>query len=99
MDPPPKAPDAQARLYFHLGYVYQRYVYQRCVYQRYVYQKKEPQNLDRAVALDPAGLNRDRRGVVYAELGRLEDAIADFEALLAWLMGVQRLELEERRNS
>jgi len=42
---------------------------------------------DQAVALDPTGYSRDSRGVVYAELGRLEDAAEDFEAFLDWLDG------------
>lgn len=40
---------------------------------------------DRAVTLDAAGLNYDSRGIVYAQLGRFEEAIADFEAFLTWL--------------
>lgn len=40
---------------------------------------------DRAVALDPTGFSHDSRGIVHAELGRLEKAIADFEAFLSWL--------------
>ncbi len=42
---------------------------------------------DQAVALDPTGYSRDSRGVVYAELGRLEEAAEDFEAFLDWLGG------------
>ena len=38
-----------------------------------------------AVAHDPTGASRDSRGIVYAQLGRYEDAIAEFEAYLAWL--------------
>ncbi len=37
---------------------------------------------ERAVALDPTGPGRDSRGIVYAELGRYPDAIADLEAYL-----------------
>ncbi len=40
---------------------------------------------DQAVALDPTPFSRDSRGVVYALLGRNEDAIAEFERFLAWL--------------
>jgi hypothetical protein len=39
------------------------------------------------VALDPTGPARDSRGIVYAELGRTAEAIADFEAYLAGLRG------------
>jgi tetratricopeptide (TPR) repeat protein/transcriptional regulator with XRE-family HTH domain len=42
---------------------------------------------DQAVALDPTGYSRDSRGLVYAELGRLEEAAQDFEAFLDWLGG------------
>jgi len=42
---------------------------------------------DQAVALDSSGYSRDSRGVVYAELGRLEEAAEDFEAFLNWLDG------------
>jgi tetratricopeptide (TPR) repeat protein len=40
---------------------------------------------ERAVALDPDGPARDSRGIVYAELGRTQEAIAEFEAYLAFL--------------
>lgn len=40
---------------------------------------------DKAVALDPTGFSQDSRGIVYAELGRYAEAVADFEAFLAWL--------------
>lgn len=40
---------------------------------------------ERAVALDPTGMSRDSRGIAYAQLGRLDEAIADFEAFLRWL--------------
>ncbi len=40
---------------------------------------------ERAVALDPEGPSRDSRGIVYAELGRTQEAIADFEVYLASL--------------
>ncbi|MCX6028692.1 MAG: tetratricopeptide repeat protein [Chloroflexi bacterium] len=40
---------------------------------------------ERAVALDPTGPGRDSRGIVYAELGRYSDAIADLEAYLSAL--------------
>jgi tetratricopeptide (TPR) repeat protein len=42
---------------------------------------------DQAVALDPTGYSRDSRGLVYAELGRLEEAAGDFESFLDWLGG------------
>lgn len=38
-----------------------------------------------AVAHDPTGASRDSRGIVYAQLGRYEDAIVEFEAYLVWL--------------
>ncbi len=37
------------------------------------------------ITLDPSVQNRDSRGLVYAELGRYQDAIVDFEAFLTWL--------------
>lgn len=40
---------------------------------------------DRAVALDLSGFSHDSRGVVHAELGRFEEAAADFETFLKWL--------------
>ncbi|MEZ4614154.1 MAG: hypothetical protein R2867_01380 [Caldilineaceae bacterium] len=40
---------------------------------------------DRAVALDPTGASRDSRAIAYSQLGRYDDAIADFEAYLTWL--------------
>ena len=40
---------------------------------------------DVAVAADPTAYSRDSRGLAYALLGRKEEAIADFEALMAWL--------------
>lgn len=39
---------------------------------------------DEAVQLDPTGASRDGRGIVYTQLGRLDNAIADFNAYLAW---------------
>jgi tetratricopeptide (TPR) repeat protein/transcriptional regulator with XRE-family HTH domain len=42
---------------------------------------------DQAVALDPTGYSRDSRGLVYAELGRLDEAAEDFESFLDWLEG------------
>jgi tetratricopeptide (TPR) repeat protein len=42
---------------------------------------------DQAVALDPTGYSRDSRGLVYAELGRLEEAAEEFETFLDWLGG------------
>ena len=38
-----------------------------------------------AVDVDPEGQARDSRGVVYAVMGRNAEAIADFEAFLAWV--------------
>lgn len=38
---------------------------------------------DQAVASEPSGAARDSRGIVYAQLGRYAEAIADFEAYLA----------------
>jgi tetratricopeptide (TPR) repeat protein len=40
---------------------------------------------DTAVDLDPTGRSHDSRGVVYAELGRLEEAAEEFEIFLDWL--------------
>ncbi len=40
---------------------------------------------DQAVDLDPTGRSHDSRGVVYAELGRLEQAAEEFEIFLDWL--------------
>ena len=40
---------------------------------------------DRAVAHDPSGQARGSRGLAYALTGRLEKAIAEFEAFLAWV--------------
>ena len=40
---------------------------------------------DQAVAADPGGLSRDGRGLANALLGRDAEAIADFEAFLAWV--------------
>ena len=40
---------------------------------------------DQAVAADPGGLSRDGRGLANALLGRHAQAIADFEAFLAWV--------------
>lgn len=42
---------------------------------------------DRAVALDPTPFSRDSRGVVYALLGRHEEAIAEFQSFVTWLQG------------
>lgn len=38
-----------------------------------------------AVATDPTAMSRDSRGLAYALLGRTAEAVADFEAFLAWL--------------
>lgn len=40
---------------------------------------------DEAVANDASGSTRDARGLALAELGRLDEATADFEQYLAWL--------------
>ena len=40
---------------------------------------------DRAVAHDPSGQARGSRGLVYALTGRVEKAVADFEAFLEWV--------------
>ena len=40
---------------------------------------------DRAVAHDPSGQARGSRGLAYALTGRVEKAIAEFEAFLAWV--------------
>jgi len=40
---------------------------------------------EEAVALDPSGVSRDSRGIVYAQLARYADAAADFEEYLEWL--------------
>jgi tetratricopeptide (TPR) repeat protein len=42
---------------------------------------------DQAVALDPTPFSRDSRGVVYALLGRNEEAIAEFRSFVTWLQG------------
>jgi tetratricopeptide (TPR) repeat protein len=42
---------------------------------------------EQAVILDPSGYSHDSRGVVYAELGRLEEAAGEFEIFLDWLRG------------
>ena len=40
---------------------------------------------DRAVAHDPSGQARGSRGLAYALMGRVEKAVADFEAFLEWV--------------
>lgn len=40
---------------------------------------------DAAVAADPTAYSHDSRGLAYALLGRTEEAIADFEAFVAWV--------------
>jgi tetratricopeptide (TPR) repeat protein/DNA-binding XRE family transcriptional regulator len=42
---------------------------------------------DKAVALDPTGTSRDSRGIVYAEMGRYTEALADLKAYLVTLQG------------
>jgi tetratricopeptide (TPR) repeat protein len=42
---------------------------------------------EQAVILDPSGYSHDSRGVVYAELGRLDEAVGEFEIFLDWLGG------------
>ncbi len=38
-----------------------------------------------AVARDETGASRDSRGIIYAQLGRTDEAIAELEAYVAWL--------------
>src|SRR5690606_1820296 len=40
---------------------------------------------DAAVSHDSSGSTREARGLVLAELGQMDDAIADLEQYLAWL--------------
>jgi tetratricopeptide (TPR) repeat protein len=40
---------------------------------------------EEAVTLEQGGISLDSRGLVYAELGRREAAVADFQAFLDWL--------------
>ena len=40
---------------------------------------------DLAVELEPAGMARDSRGLVYATLGRPDEAIAELETFLSWV--------------
>ena len=40
---------------------------------------------DLAVEVDPAGMARDSRGLVYAMIGRADEAVADLEAFLSWV--------------
>lgn len=51
---------------------------------------------DEAVRLDPTGASRDGRGIVYAQLGRREDAIADFNAYLTWTKSLTPATLYDR---
>ena len=40
---------------------------------------------DQAVDRDPTGASRDSRGIVYAQLGRTDEAVIELEAYLTWL--------------
>jgi tetratricopeptide (TPR) repeat protein len=51
---------------------------------------------ERAVALDASGASRDSRAVVYAEMGRYAEAIADLEA---YLLALQTQDSEAYRRS
>jgi tetratricopeptide (TPR) repeat protein len=42
---------------------------------------------EQAAGADPSGATHDARGLVYAELGRLQEAASDLERYLAWLRG------------
>ncbi len=53
---------------------------------------------DIAVRLDPTARSRDARAIAYAELGRLSDAEADWQAFLNWL-GQQPESLRTRYGS
>ena len=44
---------------------------------------------DQAVARDQTGASRDSRGIVYAQLGRNAEAIAEFNAYLTWVKSLQ----------
>lgn len=50
---------------------------------------------NQAVALDSTPMSRDSRGVVYALLGRYDEAIIEFESFLSWLKN-QRPALYDR---
>jgi len=50
---------------------------------------------DQALALGDSGNSRDGRGLVYAQLGRLDEAILEFEAYLEWIR-TQPTELYEK---
>jgi tetratricopeptide (TPR) repeat protein len=51
---------------------------------------------DQAVALDPTGASRDSRGIVYAQMDRYADAVADFNVYLEWLQAEVDPTLYER---
>ncbi len=53
---------------------------------------------DQAVTLDTTGASRDSRAIAYAQLGRNDDAIADFRAYLAWLQTLQPATLYARNR-
>ena len=54
---------------------------------------------DRAAAAGPEGRARDVRGLALALLGRAEDAVADFEAFLAWVEASPNDECRSRYGS
>ncbi len=51
---------------------------------------------DQATALDTTGASRDSRAIAYAQLGRYDEAIADFRAYLDWLQTLQSTTLYVR---
>lgn len=51
---------------------------------------------NQAVMVDPTGLSNDSRGIVYAQLGRYPEAIADFHIYLDSLQREQAVTLYER---
>lgn len=51
---------------------------------------------DEAVDLDPTGTSYDSRAIVYAQQGRYTEAIADFNAYLAWVEELGSPQLFER---
>lgn len=44
---------------------------------------------DQAVVRDQTGASRDSRGIVYAQLGRNDEAIVEFNAYLTWVKSLQ----------
>lgn len=49
---------------------------------------------DRAVELDTTAFSHDSRGIAYAQLGRFDEAAAEFRAFLSWLEGQPASEYE-----